>query len=262
MSFQPVVPMTGYAGWRFLQRTMDAQVAAFESTPAIANDAAYFRANIGKVTSAADLVADRRLLGVALGAFGLGADIGSKAFIQQVLEGGTTDSGALANKLSDKRYLALTRSFGFGDLPVPRTALSTFPDEILTKYRDASFRAEVGQQDDTMRLALNLGPALKDVLDQTKGADAQWFAVMGNAPLRQVFEGALGLPASFGKLDIDQQLTEFKTRAQATFGTSALADLADPAQQDRMIRLYLVRSQANATTIASGASIALSLLGG
>ncbi|WP_363241328.1 DUF1217 domain-containing protein [Limimaricola sp.] len=241
---------------------MDSQIAAFERTPVIASDTAYFRANIGKVTSAADLVADRRLLGVALGAFGLDADIGSKAFIRQVLEGGTTDRGALANKLADKRYLALARSFGFGDLPVPRTVLSTFPDEILTKYRDAGFQAEVGQQDDTLRLALNLGPALGDVIAQNKGADAQWFAVMGNPPLRQVFEGALGLPASFGKLDIDRQITQFKARAQATFGTSTVADLADPAQQDKMIRLFLVRSEANATTIATGASIALSLLGG
>ena len=39
--------------------------------------------------SAADLVADRRLLKVALGAFGLEGEIDKKAFIRKVLEEGT-----------------------------------------------------------------------------------------------------------------------------------------------------------------------------
>ena len=75
MSFQPVIPLAGYAGWTFLKRTMEKQQAALQATPANQRDEAYFRANVGKVNSAKELVADRRLLKVALTAFGLEADI-------------------------------------------------------------------------------------------------------------------------------------------------------------------------------------------
>ncbi len=47
---------------------------------------AYFEANIGKVETAADLVGDRRLLKVALGAFGMDGEIDKRAFLRKVLE--------------------------------------------------------------------------------------------------------------------------------------------------------------------------------
>ena len=80
MSFVPILPLSGAAGWAMLKRTMATQTAAMQATPEMARDTDYFRANIGKVTTADQLVGDRRLLKVALGAFGLEADIGNKAF--------------------------------------------------------------------------------------------------------------------------------------------------------------------------------------
>ncbi len=60
MSFQPTIPLAGIAGWRFLERTQEAQKAAFEKGPALQREIAHFMEKIGSVTSAADLVADRR----------------------------------------------------------------------------------------------------------------------------------------------------------------------------------------------------------
>ncbi len=71
MSFQPVVPLSGYVGWRFLERTIDAQQEAFNTSQPIARATDYFREKIAQVRTADDLVADRQLLSVALGAFGL-----------------------------------------------------------------------------------------------------------------------------------------------------------------------------------------------
>nr|WP_276946739.1 DUF1217 domain-containing protein [Haematobacter massiliensis] len=64
-------------------------------------DEAYFRDRIGGISSAEELVADRRLLQIALGAFGLGEDIGNKYFIRKVLEDGVSERTALANRLSN-----------------------------------------------------------------------------------------------------------------------------------------------------------------
>ena len=81
MSFQPVIPAAGLAGWRFLERTYDAQFSAFNAAPELVRDTDYFAANITTVSSAEDLVSDRRLLRVALGAFGLENDIDNRFFI-------------------------------------------------------------------------------------------------------------------------------------------------------------------------------------
>lgn len=258
MNFQPVIPFSGYTGWRFLQRTLDNQKTAYVKSAPVQRASDYFREKIGSIRTAEDLVKDRRLLEVSLAAFGLDSDIDNKFFIQKILQEGTLKSDALANKLSDKRYKAMAIAFGFGDLGA-RTSLAKFPDEILGRYNDRSFETAVGAQDDNMRLALNLAPALQDVVDQSKSGDARWFSIMGNAPLRKVFEGAFGLPTSFGALDIDQQLTVLKDRAEQILGSSDVAAFSDPATQEKLIRLFLVRSEATTTGLSTG-SVALSLL--
>jgi len=99
MTFQPVVPLSGYAGFAFLERTLETQQQAFNSSASIQRDTEYFLENIEKVETAEALVNDRRLFTVALGAFGLSDDINNKFFLQKVLEDGTLDPDALSNKL-------------------------------------------------------------------------------------------------------------------------------------------------------------------
>lgn len=259
MSFQPVIPLSGYTGWRFLQRTLETQQQAFAQSAPVARATDTFRERIGSIQTAADLVADRELLQVALGAFGLDDDIGNKYFIQKVLEDGTLEDDALPNRLADKRYAELSDAFGFGGLGFPRTGLSKFPDEIISRYEARQFERAVGEQDDTMRLALNLQQGLADIVSGSASDTAHWFGMMGNPPLRTVMEGALGMPSGFGSLDIDLQLKEFKSRADATFGSDKLADLTTPEAQEKLIRLYMIRAEAQSSSTSSGA-IALTLL--
>ena len=108
MSYQPVVPLPGIAGWRFLERTQAKQQAAFENGAELQREIAYFEEKIAAVKTAADLVADRRLLKVALGAFGLESEIDKKAFVRKVLEEGTTAEGALATRLTDPAWRKLS----------------------------------------------------------------------------------------------------------------------------------------------------------
>ncbi len=259
MSFQPVIPLGGYAGWRFLTKTISSQRAQFDKSAQVTRLTSYFRDKIATVRKADDLVADRRLLQVALGAFGLADDINSKAFIRKILADGTLKSDALANRLSDKRYAAFSRAFGFGDLGA-RTALPGFADQILSRYGARQFEVAVGEQDDNMRLALGLNDQLRELTANSTSNRAQWFAVMGSPPTRRVFEGALGLPSSFGRLDIDQQLTTFTDRSERLFGTDRIADFKAPELQEKLIRTFLMRAQISAAATPSGASVALSLL--
>lgn len=259
MSFSPIVPSGGYAGWTFLKRTQDRQQAAFQADPVFKRDEAYFRARIGSVTTAEQLVSDRRLLKVALGAYGLDADINNKFFLRKVLEDGTLSADALSSKLADKRYQEFSAAFGFGDFAVPRTRLSDFADKMLTRYGQRQFEIALGARSDSMRLALNAEREIGALAAKTTGEDAKWFTVMGNAPLRAVFQTAFTLPRSFASVDIDQQLAVFKERARQFFGDDTVAQFSDPAKLNALLRRYLTLADQGGAP-ASGATAALTLL--
>jgi hypothetical protein len=260
MSFQPVLPLSGYVGWRFLERTAAAQETTFAESRPIQRATDYFRENIGSVRTAADLVNDRQLLAVALGAFGLDDDINNRAFIQKILEDGTTADDALANRLADNRYADFSRAFGFGDSAIPNTVFSSFAGDIVQRFESQQFARAIGEQNNDLRLARNVNSGLADVLDRTSTNNGQWFAIMGNAPLRSVFQTAFGLPASISSIDIDRQREIFQERARSVLGTDDLSQIATPAEEEKLIRLFLIRSEANAIATTSAGATALALL--
>lgn len=260
MTYQPIVPFGGNAGWSFLRRTQEAQQAAFNASPDLERDAEYFKENISKVQTAREVVNDFRLLKVALGAFGLDEDIANKAFIEKVLEEGSLDPESFANRMVDKRYLALTEAFGF-DLGTPNTILSGFPDKILDSYKSRQFEIAVGKQDNSMRLAMSLERDLGDIVEKPNTPDGKWFSVMGNEPLREVFETALGLPKTLGSLDIDRQLDVFRKRAETVLGSAEIDQFSKPEKMHELNRLYLAKAQIQTSSIAYSPSlVALTLL--
>jgi len=238
MSFQPFVISGGLAGWRFLQNTISTQREAHGQGAVIQRDLDYFAENIGKVDTAEQLVGDYRLLSVALTAFGLQDDINSKYLIRKVLEEGTIETDALANRLSDKRYRDLSRAFGFGDFPVPSTKISDFPDRIAERYKSRSFEIDLGKTNDSMRLALNAERELVSIGNESSSNRTKWFTIMGTAPLRKVMETALGLPTAFATLPIDKQLETFQERAESVFGTSDVSELGQPDVLSRILDRY------------------------
>lgn len=262
MTYQPIIGSTGILGWNVLNRTMEAQRKTFDASAEIVRDTDYFEANIGGIKTAEDLVADRRLLRVALGAFGLGDDINNKAFVRKVLEDGTLDERSLANSLTDSRYKAFSKAFGFGDFDTPRTVLSDFGTEITAKFRRQTFEIAVGEQDNNLRLGLNAERELADLATGSASNNTKWFQVMGNEALRQVFEGALGLPSSFGQLDLDQQLEIFQDRAERQLGITDLSEYSDPEKISDLVERFLLRSQVAEIQTASSGSIAVSMLQG
>jgi hypothetical protein len=263
MSFVPVVPFGGPAGWSFLKRTMAAQAGAHAATPALARDEAHFRARIGTVRSAEALVSDPRLMRVALGAFGLEADARNTFFIRKVLEEGTLDPGALANRLADKRYRAFSAAFGFGDFSVPRTVLSDFGNEIVARWKERGFEAAVGAVSEPMRLALNARREIAALAAEPSSVDTKWYTIMGTPPLRKVVEGALGMPPTFAALPLDRQLTMLKDRSAAAFGASGVEQFTQPDRMEALITRYLIRAETGpapggvAATTPGSAALAL-----
>ena len=252
MSFAVTLPLSGYAGWKLLKRTQSQQQALLAQNPAQQRDEAYFRQKIATIKTAEDLVADRRLLRVALGAFGLSGDLNNKFFIRKVLESDTLDSTSLASKLADKRYKEMADAFGFGTFAVPSTQISTFADKILTKFKQQEFESAVGEVDGSMRIALYAERNLPDLAAKSQTDRTKWYTVIGSEPLRNLFQTTFNLPSSFGTLDIDQQVATLEKKAKTMFGSSSLSQFTDPAAMDKLIRNYAIRAEvANGTGSAT-----------
>ena len=259
--YQPVIVSSGLVGWQFLKRTYDQQFSAFNQSVELQRDTDYFAENIKDVKSAEELVSDRRLLTVALGAFGLQDDIDNKFFIQKMLSDGTTADDALANRFTDSRYNDFSAAFGLGPGELRGALRPGFADDIIARFQASSFEIATGNQDDTMRIALYAERTLGDVVEGSGTENQKWFSIMGQPPLRALFETAFGLPSEFGQADIDFQLGVFKDRADRLFGVSDPTEFAQPETLDRLVTAYLARSQLDAIgTGVSGAAIALTLL--
>ncbi|MCL3882356.1 DUF1217 domain-containing protein [Marivita sp. GX14005] len=113
MTFSPTVLGSGPAGYAFLQRTRADQQASLARSPDVARNIETARDRLGTLESADQLLNNRALLTVALGAFGLDEDIQNRAFIEKVLTSDLSDDTSLANKLADKRYRELAETFNF-----------------------------------------------------------------------------------------------------------------------------------------------------
>ncbi len=260
MSFQPIIPLDGFVGWRFLQRTLESQSTSHANTPAAQRDETYVRENIGSITSAKDLVSDRRLLRVALTAYGLADDLPNRAYIEKVLESATGEAQSFVNRLTDKRYHHLATAFGFGDGPVSNNQSAGFADTLIQKFQDRSFEIAVGDQNETMRTALALERDLGALAGQGSSEATKWYTVLGTPSLRTVFETAFLLPASFGTLDIDRQVQVLQDRTERLTGSNSISQFADPAALDSLTQRYLLAGQIQQVQSQAGGSAALSLL--
>jgi hypothetical protein len=212
------------AGWQVLAKTGDAEKTRFAKQAEIARDIDYFKANIGKVTSPADLVKDRRLLAVTLEAFGLGSDVNAQARVRKVLEQGTTDPKALANRMVDPRYKQMSEFFRFdlgGDVKLKDPKVV---EDLIGRYKTQKFESAVGDTNPTLRNAMYFQRKMSTVNN--------WYEVLADKALFAVVKTTLGLPDAFSKIDVDRQVSILESKAK-------LATLKQPEQIEKYAKRYI-----------------------
>ena len=242
--FQPIIGTGGYLGWRVLENSEARQREQFEQSPLLEREIDYFRENIANATSAEALVEDRRLLSVALRAFGLGDEINKGAFIRKILEEGTLVTTSFANRLNDTRFQEMAEVFSYGNLTDPDVSSEAFREDIIARYKTLEFERAVGDVDSDMRVAMNFRREIGDIAALAQQSErAAWFRIMGSPPLRELAATALNVPSEASQIDIDQQQEFFADRMQSVFGSSSPAILNDPETVDQMIRRFFLNRQ-------------------
>jgi hypothetical protein len=103
-----------YLSFDLVNRDMAASLKRVSNQSQVANDQAYYQANIGKIKTIDEFLDDYRLYSFAMTAYGLGEMTYAKAFMKQVLESDLADSNSFANRLTDDRYISFASAFNFG----------------------------------------------------------------------------------------------------------------------------------------------------
>ena len=262
MPFTPLIPLDGLAGWSFLKTTLSRQTEFFNRSPDIQRDIAYFEENMPDISTLDDLMGDRRLLKVALGAFGLQDEITKGAFVRKVLSDGTDDQSDFAVRLNNSNYLAFAREIVVdedGGINLSADAISN----MAAQYERQAFEVELGTVNQNMRLALNFEREIESLSNQNLTEAGGWFRVMGSTPLRQVVEAAFNLPSEFSALDIDRQKDILADKSQQLFGGSSIEVFQESENVETLIRQFLLRQGLNNGPSSSTPGFAaLSILSG
>ncbi|MHA1127986.1 MAG: DUF1217 domain-containing protein, partial [Alphaproteobacteria bacterium] len=164
-------------------------------------------------------------------------------------------------KIVDKRYHALAEAFGYGNTLGARVGKSDFAESIIAPYKNRQFEIAVGDADQSMRLALSFIREIAEFANSDSSEKSSWYKVMGNPPLRSMFETAFGLPVKFGGLDIEKQQEVFRDKATQLFGSSSMDAFKDKENVDKLLRTFFVRKQiAEGPGVSVRGTVALSLL--
>lgn len=123
-----------YFSYNYITRNLKQSLTRVEQQPDVAREAAYYKANIGKVKTVDDFMKDYRLYHYAMKAYGLEDMAYAKAFMKKVLESDLSDSQSFVNKLVDKRYREFAAAFSFNGTATPVAQSDNQTDEMIGLY--------------------------------------------------------------------------------------------------------------------------------
>lgn len=257
--YQPVIPMSGIGGWRFLEATYDRQFESHSKSAQIRQDREYLVEKFSKPMTVEDFLDDSRLVRVTMTAFDLGGEEWKKGFIKKVLSEASDPESTFLPRLNNPKYTAFANTLLplDGEIRLSEEQASDLAD----KFELASFEAAVGEVDDTMRIALNYKSEIGAIVGSGATENTMMYRILGDIPIRSMLERAINLPTDIRKLDVDQQAEIFSEKLKSAFGISKLSDLGDPKVIDKAIlRYHAMESIQQGSSVSSSASAALTLL--
>jgi hypothetical protein len=123
-----------YFSYSYITRNLKQSLTRVEQQPDVAREAAYYKANIGKVKTVDDFMKDYRLYHYATKAYGLDDMAYAKAFMKKVLDSDLSDAKSFVNKLVDKRYREFAAAFSFRGAATPVAQSGDQTDEMIGLY--------------------------------------------------------------------------------------------------------------------------------
>lgn len=167
--------------------------------PVVARNTKYFLANIGKITSASQLVNNSQLYQYVLTAFGLQDMAYAKALITKVLNGGASAAGFAAS-MHDPRYLALVDAFNFAANGKTTTQSATTQQTTVNNYYEQTLETNTAQQNQGAQMALYFKRMAPNITSA--------YSILADKTLLHVVETTFSLPTTLSLENIDTQANQ------------------------------------------------------
>ncbi|OCJ07878.1 flagellar protein [Rhizobium sp. AC44/96] len=224
-----------YLSYLTITNNLGKTLSRTASQGSVATETAYYKENIGKVTSVDDFMSDYRLYSYAMKAYGLEDMTYAKAFMKKVLESDLSDSSSFANSLSDNRYTDFAAAFKFvGEDAAAQTSSqeSTLLDNYQSSFDDET--ADITTETDYYDGAINNITSVDSLLGSSRlrnyvlNAFGLSTDYTSTSFLRNVLTSDVDDPDSFvNQLDDDVYLNLAKA-----FNFNTDGSVSDPLQTD------------------------------
>ncbi|WP_416798369.1 DUF1217 domain-containing protein [Ciceribacter azotifigens] len=209
---------------RFLEgdEKTKAKTAAEEETK-------YYQKKIQSIRTVDDLLADRRVVDVVLGAYGFDPANVSDEFLKQIFSSDLEDKKSFVNQQTDEDWAELVASFNFdGEGNLTRETVGTVQQrgtalETANMYLRQSLEESEGESNQGVRLALyfeRMAPTLTDP-----------YALIADSALLEVFRVTYGFSSEFSSMDVDMQ-------AKIVEKNLDLSEMQDPAKVKRLLQRF------------------------
>lgn len=219
--------------------------------PTVASATKYYQANIGKITSAAQLVNNPRLFSYVMSAFGLSDMTYAKKMIQQAMEQGTSSSSALAVKLNNSKILALANTFNFSIYGSATTKQSSVAQGVVDKYVTQTLETTQGNSNPGVQLALYF----RDHASSITGA----YNILADSNLLTVVQTTLGISPYTSSQNIDTQAAQLNKLL-------TYSDFQDPKKLQQFLMRFTAQydfnnsSSSTSTDTSSSGGMSVSLM--
>jgi hypothetical protein len=197
--------MTTFSDYRLIARDMQSSLQRVAEDNVVSRDTDYYLENISKVDTIEDFLKDDRLFSYAMKAHGLEEMTYAKGLMRKVLEGGTDDDDALANKFTDPRYKQFAEAFDFNTHADNATVFTAAQQGTVDKYLQQTLEEEAGEDNQGVRLALYFERKMPEILEEHTSNTAIAFSILGDSALADVVRTALSIPSETAVADIDIQ---------------------------------------------------------
>lgn len=211
--------------------------------------ATYYQENIQGVETVDDLLSDRGIIDVVIGAYGLDETV-SDDFLKQIFASDLSDPKSFVNQQSSNKWAELVASFNFdSEGKLTRETLGTVQQrgetlETVNLYMRQTLEENEGESSEAVRLALYFERTAPTITDA--------YEIIADDALTEVFRTIFGYTEDFSNMDVDAQAKVIKSQLE-------LSDLQDPKKLQRLIERYTAMYD---TENASYDTTAVSILSG
>jgi hypothetical protein len=208
-----------------------------------------YQEKIQSVDSVSQLLADRDVVDVVIGAFGFDPEEVTDDFLKQAFASDLSDPKSFVNLQSDSRWAELVASFNFdAEGNLTRETIGTVQQrgevmETVNKYLRQTLEEAEGESNEAVRLALYFQRTAPTVTDA--------YGLIADDALMAVFRTTFGYSDEFSNMDVDQQ-------ARIIEENMDLADLQDPEKLERFLQRYTAMYDTESGVIDSSALTILS----